>query len=142
MQRRKHLSSPSPKKTGVVSLTGKMMASVSWNGLFLGRISHTINEECLSNLVRVLRKAIKTKRLEHLIKGVVFQQGHDPAHVSFVSMATVHVVGFELLDYFPYPLDLVTSSNHLLSNMKIHLAGNQLQDIQALSHLQDSPHPF
>ena len=39
-------------------------------------------------------------------KGILFHQGNAPAYKSVVTMSTVHVCGFELIDHPPYSLDL------------------------------------
>lgn len=80
----KHPSSPAPKKAEVVSSAGKVMASVFWDAKGIVFIDYlqkgqTINEEYYTNLLRQLRKTIKSKRPGKLTKGILFHQDNAPS---------------------------------------------------------------
>lgn len=139
----KHPSSPPPKKAKVVSSAGKVMASVFWDAKGIVFIDYlqkgrTINGEYYANLLRELRKAIKSKRPGKLTKGVLFHQDNAPAHKSVVAMAAVRDCGFELVDHPPYSPDLAPSDFFLFPNMKKHLAGKRYQtDDEVISAVED-----
>ena len=78
-----------------------------------------------ANLLRQLRKTIKSKRPGKLKKGVLFHQDNAAALKSVVAMFDVRDCGFELVDHPPYSPDLAPSHYFLFPNMKKHLAGKQ-----------------
>ena len=126
----KHPFSPLSKKARVVSAAGKVMASVFWDskGIFFIdylKKGQTINGEYYANLLRQLRKAIKTKRPGKLTKGVLLHQDNAPAHTSMVAMAAARDCGFQLVDHPPYSPDLAPSDYFFFPNMKKHLAGHR-----------------
>eukprot|EP00106_Octopus_bimaculoides_P022919 XP_014790361.1 PREDICTED: histone-lysine N-methyltransferase SETMAR-like [Octopus bimaculoides] len=55
----KHPSSPSPKKAKVVSLEGKLMASIFWDAKSIAFIDYLQKGHTIASLPRQLRKAIK-----------------------------------------------------------------------------------
>ncbi|GLD62679.1 histone-lysine N-methyltransferase SETMAR-like protein [Lates japonicus] len=118
----KHPSSPPPKKSMVVS-----SASVFWDAkgihVFIDYLQkgQTINGEYYANLLRQLRKAIKSKRPGKLTKGVLFHQDNAAAHKSVVAMAAVRDCGFELVNDPPYFPDLAPSDYFLFPNMMMRL---------------------
>uniref|UniRef100_A0A3Q0RHJ7 Mos1 transposase HTH domain-containing protein n=1 Tax=Amphilophus citrinellus TaxID=61819 RepID=A0A3Q0RHJ7_AMPCI len=129
----KQPSSPTPEKAKVVSSAGKVMISVFWDAK-----GHTINGEYYANLLRQLRKAIKSKWPGKLTKGVLFHQDNAPVHKSMVSVAAVCDCGFELVDHPPYSPDLAPSDYFLFPNMKKHLAGKQYRtDDEVISAVED-----
>ncbi|KAM9359101.1 uncharacterized protein gal3st2 [Symphorus nematophorus] len=131
------------KKAKVVSSAGKVMDSIFWDAKDIVLIDYlqkgqTINGECYANLLRQLRKAIKTKRPGKLTKGVLIHQDDAPAYKSVVAMAAVHDCGFELVDHPPYSPDLIPSDYFLFPNMKKHLAGKHYwTDDEVISAVED-----
>ena len=136
---RKQSTSPAPKKAKVVPSAGKVMASVFWDAKGIVLIDYlqkgkTINGEYYGNLLRQLRKAIKSKRPGKLKKVSLFHQDNASAYKSVVAMSTVNDRGFELIDHPPYSLNLAPSDYFLFPNMNKHLTGNRYQtDYDAIS---------
>ena len=75
------------------------MASVFWDAKCIVLIDYlqkgkTINGEYYANLLRQLRKAIKSKRPGKLTEGVLLHQDNALAYKSMVAMSSVHDYGF------------------------------------------------
>ena len=82
---------------------GRAIAFIFWDAKDIASIDYfqkgkTINGEYYVNLLRQLRKEIKSKQPGKLTKGVLFHQDNAPAHKSVVAMSTEHDCGFELID--------------------------------------------
>ena len=86
----------------------------------------TINGEYYANLLRELRKAIKSKRPGKLTKGVLFHQDNAPAHKSVVAMAAVRDCVFEP----PYSPDLAPSDYFLFPNMNETWLGSSIRQMK------------
>ncbi|KAK3108393.1 hypothetical protein FSP39_007025 [Pinctada imbricata] len=87
-----------------------------------------MNGTYYASLLTQLRENIKLKRRESsLIKGVLFHQDNAPVHKSVTAMAAIHDCGFNLIQYPPYPHDLVLSDFHLFPNMKAAISGTHFQ---------------
>lgn len=71
---------------------------------------HNVNGEYYANLVKLLCKATKTKCPVKLSKWVLFHQDNAAARKFFVSTATLHDRGFEVVDYSSDSPILVQSS--------------------------------
>lgn len=125
----------------MVLLAGKVMATVSCNGLCVIQ-PHSERPKyqwrILCQLERQLQKAIKSKRPGKWMKGVLFQQDNAPAHKSVVAMTAVRVCGFELVNHPPHYPDLATSDYFLFLNMIKHLAGEKYGvDDEVISAVED-----
>lgn len=116
------------KKPIVVLSAGKLIASFFWNvksTVFLGYLQngHTFNEKYCTNMLRLLRKLIKTKNPGRLTKWVWFHQDSAPTHKSLISMVTVRDCIFELVEHLSCSPDLSTSGYNLFLNTAQSSAG-------------------
>ena len=130
----KQISFSPPKKAKVVPSAGNVITSVFWDAksiVFIDCLQkgQTINWEYYANLLRQLRKVIKSKWPAKLTKWVLFHQhdqGNAPVHKTVVAMAAVLDWGFELVDDPPYYPDLARSDHFLFPNMKIIWLGSSI----------------
>ena len=77
-----------------------------------------INRDYYFDLLKQLRKAVKSKRSGKLTKWVLLHQDNASVHKSIIAMAAVHDCGFTLLDHPPYSPDLAPLDYFLFPNMK------------------------
>ncbi|CAH2103708.1 unnamed protein product [Euphydryas editha] len=129
MQWHKKSTEP-PKKFKVSQSAGKLMATVFWDSEGILLIDYkdkgvSITGEYYASILEQLKETIKQKRRGKLTKGVLLLHDNAPAHKSRVALAALLKVGFDILNYPPYSLDLAPSDNYLFPKMKKELRGKK-----------------
>ncbi|KAJ2953508.1 hypothetical protein O0L34_g1107 [Tuta absoluta] len=117
---------PPPKKFKVSQSAGKLMATVFWDSEGILLIDYkdkgvSITGEYYASILERLREAIKEKRRGKLAKGVLLLHDNAPVYTSRVALASLHKVGFDILEHPPYSLDLAPSDYYLSPKLKKEL---------------------
>jgi len=115
----------------------KIMASVFSDRdrvLMIDYLKQGNNVTCAyyAGLVHKLHEAVKEKCQGKLTPWVLLHNDNAPAHISHVSMVSVHECGFELLSQPPYFADLVPSDFQRSRYLKESLCGRAFEDDEAV----------
>jgi hypothetical protein len=90
---------------------GKFLSSVFWDQdsvLIIGYLlnGQTINAECYSSVLVLLKDILKEKRRVKVTKLVLFLCDSSPAHRVLATQKKLAYLGFHNLDHTPYSPDL------------------------------------
>ena len=129
-------SSYKESQGSVISRESDGLDLLRCNAMLFGNFQKdkTINLEYNANLLRLLRKAIKSKQPGKLTKGVLFHQYTAPAHKPEVAMSTGHDYIFKLIDYPPYSPDLAPSNQ--CNGVVVRVSALQSVDLGLISQIK------